>query len=81
MVLTINKWGNSQGIRFPKDLLEKLHAKVGSTLNVESHDGKVIIEPIELPVKYDIHELVQNITPLDKPEEVNWGKSEGKEEW
>lgn len=81
MVLTISKWGNSQGIRFPKDLLEKLHAKVGSTLNVEYQDGKVIIEPIEVHKKYDIHELCKNITPEDKPEEVNWGKAEGNEIW
>lgn len=81
MILTINKWGNSQGIRFPKDLLEKIHAKVGSSLNVEYQDGKLIIEPIEVRRKYNIHELVKNIRPEDKPEEVNWGKSEGKEIW
>ena len=81
MVLTINKWGNSQGIRFPKDLLRQLNAKVGSSLNVEYHDGKVIIEPIDIPKKYDIHELVKNITPDNKSEEVNWGKTEGKEVW
>ena len=80
MVLTINKWGNSQGIRFPKDLLKKLHAKVGSSLNVEYQDGKVIIEPIELPKKYNIHELVADIKPKDR-EEVSWGKAEGKEVW
>lgn len=80
MVLTINKWGNSQGIRFPKDLLKKLNAKVGSSLNVEYQDGKVIIEPIELPRKYNIHELVADIEPEDI-EEVTWGKAEGKEVW
>lgn len=81
MVLTINKWGNSQGIRFPKDLLEKLHAKVGSSLNVEFEDGKLIIEPIENPQKYDIHELVKSINPEDTPKEASWGKPEGKEVW
>ncbi len=81
MILTINKWGNSQGIRFPKDLLKKLHAKVGSSLHVEYKDGKVILEPIEIPKKYNIHELVKDITPEYKAEEINWGKPEGKEEW
>lgn len=81
MVVTINKWGNSQGIRFPKELLKKLHAKVGSTLNVEFEDGRVIIEPVDAPPKYNIHDLVKNIKADDRPEEVNWGKSEGKEVW
>lgn len=81
MVVTINKWGNSQGIRFPKELLKKLHAKVGSSLNLEYEDGRVIIEPIDTPPKYNIHDLVKNIKPDDRPEEVSWGKTEGKEIW
>lgn len=81
MVLTINKWGNSQGIRFPKELLKKLHAQIGSSLNVEYENGKVIIEPIITPKKYNIHELVKNIEAKDKQEEIDWGKAEGNETW
>lgn len=78
MIVTINKWGNSQGIRFPKELLRKLHAKVGSSLNVEYEDGRVIIEPIDTSPKYNIHDLVKKISVDDRPDEVNWGKAEGK---
>ncbi len=53
MVLTINKWGNSQGIRLPKDLLNKLHVTVGMALNAEVLNGKIIIEPVT-PKKYII---------------------------
>lgn len=81
MVLTINKWGNSQGIRLPKELLEKLHAKVGSVLNVEFEDGKIIIEPVDIPPKYNIHDLVKSITTENRPKEIDWGKEEGKEVW
>jgi antitoxin MazE len=81
MILTINKWGNSQGIRFPKELLKKLHANIGSSVNVEYEDGKVIIEPIVLPKKYNIHDLVKNIKAEDRPKEVNWGIAQGNEEW
>ncbi len=81
MVLIINKWGNSQGIRLPKELLKKLHANIGSSVNVEYEDGKVIIEPIETPKKYNIHDLVKNIKAEDRPEEIHWGKSEGNEVW
>ena len=27
MTVTISKWGNSQGLRFPKDIMKDLHLK------------------------------------------------------
>lgn len=81
VIVTIDKWGNSQGIRFPKELLEKLHVKVGPILNVEYEDGRIILEPLDSPPKYNIHDLVQNIKADDRMEEVKWGNAEGKEVW
>ena len=81
MILTINKWGNSQGIRLPKDLMNKLHATVGMSVNAEFHDGKIIIEPASPKKIYNIHDLVKKIKPQDKQSEVDWGKPEGKEIW
>ena len=81
MLLIISKWGNSQGIRFPKDLLSKLQAKVGSHVNAEFRDGKIIIEPVDIPKKYDIHDLVKGINKKGKKEEFDWGKPEGNEVW
>ena len=81
MILTISKWGNSQGIRIPKDLMKKLHAAIGTTVNAEFHDGKVIIEPVLIQKKYDIHDLVKKIQTKHKQKEIDWGKSEGNETW
>lgn len=81
MILTINKWGNSQGIRLPKDLLNKLHASVGMALNAEVHNGKIIIEPVAPEKVYNIHDLVREIDPQYGQKEVDWGKPEGNEIW
>ncbi|MDA3941568.1 MAG: AbrB/MazE/SpoVT family DNA-binding domain-containing protein [Spirochaetia bacterium] len=81
MILTINKWGNSQGIRLPKDLMNKLHVTVGTSLNAEFLEGRVIIEPVSSPLQYDIHELVKNIPKRQMQSEVDWGKPEGNEIW
>ena len=59
MLLKISKWGNSQGIRLPKDFLMKLHASIGTPVNAEYHNGKIIIEPVSTPKKYNIHDLVK----------------------
>lgn len=29
MTATISKWGNSQGLRFPKDIMKDLHLAIG----------------------------------------------------
>ncbi|EEX73467.1 AbrB/MazE/SpoVT family DNA-binding domain-containing protein [Leptotrichia hofstadii] len=38
-VLKIQKWGNSQGIRLPKKILEMLDLKVNDTILIEEEDG------------------------------------------
>ncbi len=45
MTVTISKWGNSQGFRVPKDILDKLNLTVGHLVNISQKDNKLIIEP------------------------------------
>ena len=44
MTTTIQKWGNSQGIRIPKFILETLHWSGSEQLVVTAKDDKIIIE-------------------------------------
>ena len=81
MVLTINKWGNSQRIRLPKELMNKLHITIGMTLEAEILDGKIIIEPVAPEKIYNIHDLVSEIEPQYGQSEVDWEKPEGNEIW
>ncbi len=80
MILIINKWGNSQGLRFPKEFLNKINISVGMSVKAEYVDGKIIIEPVHTPKKFNIKELVKKIPKDYKPEEYDWG-IKGKEEW
>ena len=45
MQLTIKQWGNSSGIRFSKEFLNRAGAKIGDTLEAEIVDGKIILTP------------------------------------
>ena len=55
----IQKWGNSQGLRFPKHVLEEAQIDIGDVLNVFVRDGKIIIEPLNhIKNKYNIKELI-----------------------
>lgn len=80
MQATISKWGNSQGLRFPKDVMKELHLSIGDKVRVFVENKKIILEPISEIEQFDIHELVQQIPADYKPLEVIDDQL-GKEEW
>ncbi|WP_151949043.1 AbrB/MazE/SpoVT family DNA-binding domain-containing protein [Aliarcobacter butzleri] len=81
MTAKISKWGNSQGLRMPKDIMETLHLHVGDDVNITILDGKVIIEPIKKEIlNYDLNELVSKI-PTDYKAREEFDTTVGKEEW
>ena len=80
MTVTISKWGNSQGFRIPKDILDKLNLAVGDLVNISQKDNKLIIEPAKKKKKYSIDELVNNLPKGYKEREEICTKS-GSERW
>ncbi len=46
MGTTIQKWGNSLGIRVPKAIAEQLHLEKGSEIEFEASNGVLTIRPI-----------------------------------
>jgi antitoxin MazE len=82
MITKIQKWGNSQGLRFSKTILEEAHIYVGDEVRISVEDGKIVVEPAQrVRGKYRIEELVARMPETYEVEEVDWGKSEGKEVW
>ena len=82
MLTKVQKWGNSQGLRFPKTILEEAQIGVGDEVNVTVQDGKIIVETVnKLRNTYDLKELVSKIPKDYRAEEVDWGRPVGKEEW
>lgn len=82
MVTKVQKWGNSQGLRFPKALLEDAQVKVGDTVQVSVQGQKIIIEPLKkIRGKYNLRALVSRMPKDSQVEEVEWGAPVGKEAW
>ena len=82
MVTKVQKWGNSQGLRFPKSLLDDAKVKVGDPVQVSVHGRKIVIEPLaNIRGKYDLRKLVTRIPKHHKTKEVDWGSPMGKEDW
>lgn len=78
----IQKWGNSQGLRLTKDLLENADLDVGDEVDVSVKDGVLMITPIKkIRGKYRIEDLVARIPEDHESEEIDWGGPSGKEVW
>lgn len=81
MTAMISKWGNSQGLRVSKEIMESLQLSVGDKVDVHVEDQKIIIEPIrDSKVKYDLRELVNKI-PQNYTSQEEFSRSMGREEW
>ncbi|MCY3765418.1 MAG: transcriptional regulator/antitoxin, MazE [Gemmatimonadetes bacterium] len=82
MVTRVQKWGNSQGLRFSKAIMTEARINVGDQVNVSVNDGQIIVEPFtKVRGKYDLRELVSRMPTNDQVEETEWGGPTGKEAW
>ena len=81
MTATISSWGNSQGLRFPKDIMKELHLSVGDKMKVLIENQKIVLVPIrEERIKYNINDLVKQLPSKHKSYEEFDNKT-GLEEW
>jgi antitoxin MazE len=82
MVTRIQKWGNSQGLRLAKQVLEDAHISVGDDVDVTARDGLIVVAPARrVRGKRSLKELVSRIPKNYEAEETDWGEPEGKEAW
>jgi len=47
MTTKIQKWGNSQGLRIPCEILENVGISVGYEVDVLAGDGVIIVRPVK----------------------------------
>jgi antitoxin MazE len=81
MTAMISKWGNSQGLRVSKEMLQSLHLAVGDKVDLSIDEDKIIIKPIKkAKVKYSLDALVAKI-PKDYSAIEEITTSMGREEW
>jgi antitoxin MazE len=82
MVTKVQKWGNSQGLRITRQVLEDAGIKVGDQVDVTVREGVILIAPMRrVRGKRSLQELVSRIPKDYKVSEVEWGKPVGKEVW
>jgi len=81
MTATILSWGNSQGLRFPKNIMKELHLSIGDKMKVLVENQKIVLEPIKQSrERYDINELINKL-PKNYKSYEEFDNKVGLEEW
>lgn len=88
MYATVQRWGNSSGLRIPKPLLEALGIRENDRVELtQSADTITIKKAVAAPHKTLEERLTafygKPIEEIDRiqSKELDWGKAEGTEEW
>ena len=80
MKTTIKTWGNSQGIRIPKEILTQAGVSVNDVMDISVMDGKIVLE------KQFRHRSLEERAAayggkLLLDGEFDWGGKVGREVW
>jgi antitoxin MazE len=82
MVTKVQKWGNGQGLRLTKRVLEDARISVGDAVDITVRDGAIIVAPVRRKRgAVSLQELVSHIPKNYKAEEMAWGEPVGREAW
>lgn len=87
MYATIQRWGNSQGLRIPKALLDALGLRENDRVELTQTDGGIQIKKAAAAHRTLEERLVafygKPIAEISRLEgrELDWGKAEGSETW
>jgi len=81
MLAKVQKWGNSLALRLPKALAEEIGVKQESPVNISVRDNAIVIEPARKTAKYDLNQMLNEVTPENQQPEVKTGNPVGKEAW
>lgn len=89
----IQKWGNSQGVRVPKFMLESLNINESDSVEIDVERDCIVIK--KKPMKVVEHQTlekrlesfygksIEDIKPeeVEQDSEYNWGEPTGAEIW
>ena len=88
MYATVQRWGNSHGLRIPKTLLEALGIRENDRVELtQTGDSITVRKAVSTPHKTLEERLtafygvpVEQVTRMEN-QELDWGKAEGSEVW
>ena len=80
MEIKLQKWGNSYGIRVPKNILDSLNIKSNDILNIKQEEDKIVITKSNKN-KISLEELFNKYKGDNLSKEFCWDENIGSEIW
>ena len=80
MEIRLQKWGNSDGIRIPSNILKSLNLKTNDLLELKQIEDKIIISKSEKK-KINLKERFETYNDQNLAKEFVWDDPEGNEIW
>jgi antitoxin MazE len=77
MEVQIARWGNSLGLRIPKDIAVRTGICEGSRVEIEAEGNRIVITPAR--PRYVLSDLLKGVTPEAMREAFDWGPDKGRE--
>ncbi len=77
MLGQVARWGNSLGIRIPKDIACQVGLTVGAKVEIEAAGTQVVIS-VARP-RYRLTDLLVGMTPEGMHDAFEWGDDVGRE--
>ena len=78
METKVQKWGNSLGVRIPRNLAADVRLEPGTTVRISAEDASIVIRPLDRPT-VKLADLLKRVTRANLHDEVDTGESRGKE--
>jgi antitoxin MazE len=75
MPVTLQKWGNSVGVRLPRPMLEQVGMREGEQVDVLVEGDHLVIRRKRPPLA----DLLARCESGNRPEAIDWGPDVGRE--
>ena len=79
IIQVLRKWGNSAGIRLPKEVLEAAQLTTDQSVEITVANHVVTLTPIKEPKQPLLEKLLAGVTPELVGGELPWGDELGAE--
>ena len=77
MQVQVARWGNSLGVRIPKQIAERAGLREGARVEIEADSDRIVITRARR--RYQLAELLQGMSPEAMREAFDWGPDRGRE--
>jgi antitoxin MazE len=72
------KWGNSFGVRIPRDLAEEVGLGAGTEVSLSAKDGELVVKP-SVPARLSLDELLAEVSEKNLHSSIDAGSPVGAE--